>query len=294
MAAAKLTKPGLHADGAGLYLHVGRGGTKSWVLRYSIYGRTREMGLGSLTAVGLADAREKAARARRLLADGVDPIDARDSERASRRAAATAAMTFDEAAAAYIMSHRAGWKNAKHAAQWEATLKTYASPTIGDLPLQAIDTPIVLKVLQPIWSTKPETANRLRGRIERILDWARVIGARTGENPARWRGHLGHLLPPRSKVRPVVHHAALPYAQVPALMAELREHEGTSARCLELTILTGCRTVEAIAATWDEFDLGAAVLDDSGSTHEGGPRASHPALEGRDRRARRDAPRAAE
>src|SRR5262249_4124841 len=165
------------------------------------------------------------------------------------------AMTFRECADAYIKAHRAGWRNGKHAAQWEATLATYAGPVIGTLPVQVIDTALVLKVLEPIWTAKPETAGRVRGRIESILDWAKVRGFRAGENPARWRGHLDKLLPARSKVRRVEHHAALPYAELPGFLAGLREQEGIAARALEFTILAAARTGEVIGARWPEMDL---------------------------------------
>jgi integrase len=164
-------------------------------------------------------------------------------------------MTFKESAAMYVASHRAGWRNPKHAAQWQATLATYAEPVIGGLSVQAIDTALVLKVLEPIWTTKPETAGRVRGRIESILDWAKARGYRAGENPARWRGHLDKLLPGRSKVRRVEHHAALPYAELPGFLVSLREQEGIAARALEFAILTAARTGEVIGARWSEMDL---------------------------------------
>jgi integrase len=256
VAVAKLG-PGLHSDGNGLYLSVGRNGSRSWVFRFMREGRAREMGLGSSGAVGLADARLKAQDARKLLAGGTDPINARDAVREARRIEEAKGVTFDRCADAFIESHRAGWKNAKHAAQWTATIRTYASPHIGRLPVQDVDAERVLAVLYPIWKTKPETANRLRGRIEQILDYAKVLKYRAGENPAQWRGHLVHLLPPRAKVQKVVHHPALPYADIPAFMATLREQGGTAARVLEFTILTAARTSEAIAAQWSEVDFSA-------------------------------------
>ena len=168
---------------------------------------------------------------------------------------AAKAMTFRDCAARYIASHRAGWRNPKHAAQWEATLATYAGPVMGGLSVQAIDTALVLKVLEPIWTTKPETAGRVRGRIESVLDWAKVRGYRAGENPARWRGHLDKLLPARSKVRRVEHHAALPYAELPGFLMSLRDQEGIAARALEFAIVTAARTGEVIGARWSEIDL---------------------------------------
>jgi len=217
-------------------------------------GKEREMGLGSAAVVSLAAAREKAAECRRLRQEGIDPIDAR---RAARRHAALDAamtMTFSQCSQAFLASHRAGWRNAKHAAQWAATLTTYAWPTIGNLPVQAIDTSLVLKVLEPIWTSKPETASRVRGRLEAVLDWARVRGYRDGENPARWRGHLDKLLPAPSRVHKVKHHAALPYAAMPEFLAHLREQEGVAARALEFTILTAARTGETIGATRGEIN----------------------------------------
>ena len=246
---------GLHSDGGGLYLNVGRGGSRSWIMRYMLDGKAREMGLGSVNAVSLPEARQKAQDARKQLAAGVDPITARDSVREAQKLEAAQAITFDECADAYIASHRAGWKNPKHAQQWTNTLRTYASPVIGKLTVQSIDTPQLLTALQPIWTTKTETAHRVRGRIEQILDWAKVMKYRTGENPARWRGHFDHLLPPRGKVKKVRHHPALPYRELPAFMIQVRAMKGLSARALEFTILTAARTNEAISARWDEIDF---------------------------------------
>jgi len=252
-------KPGMYADGAGLYLQVTGVGAKSWIFRFSLHGRAREMGLGSLSAVSLSEARIKAGEYRRLRQEGVDPIEVRKSlrERAVLDAAKT--VTFKDAAASYIASHRAGWRSAKHAWQWENTLATYAEPVLGRLSIQAIDTGLVLKVLEPIWKAKPETASRLRGRIEVILDWAKSRGLRQGENPARWRGHLQHQLPARSKLQRVKHHAALPYADLPDFMSKLRAQKGTSARALEFTILTAARTGDTIGALWNEVNTSDKV-----------------------------------
>ncbi len=255
----KTKAPGMYADGGGLYLRLTEEGTKNWVLRYMLAGRPRWMGLGPLTLFGLQEARAKALDARRLRHEGVDPIEARRAARQQVRLDAAKSLTFRECAASYIAAHKAGWHNAKHAAQWEATLATYAEPIIGALPVQAIDTALVTKVIEPIWAQKPETASRLRGRIEAVLDWAKVRGFRQGENPARWRGHLDNLLPARSKVRRVEHHAALPYAEIGAFNAALRQQEGTAARALEFAILTAARTGETIGATWGEIDLGGKV-----------------------------------
>jgi integrase len=251
---ARDLSPGMFADGAGLYLQVSGSGSKSWIYRFWLNGKAREMGLGSLSEVSLSDARVKAGECRRLRQEGVDPIEARKICRAQAALEAAKTITFKAAAANYIASHRAGWRNAKHAAQWESTLTTYAEPVIGALSIQAIDTALVLKVLEPIWKTKPETASRVRGRIEVILDWARVRGLRQGENPARWRGHLQYQLPAKSKLRRVKHHAALAYAELPNFMSELRAQGGVAARALEFTILTAARTGETIGAVWGEIN----------------------------------------
>jgi integrase len=256
---ARRLPPGMYADVAGLYLQVTGEGAKSWIFRFSLRGKAREMGLGSIAALSLSDARIKAAECRRLRQDGIDPIDARNALRVQAALEAAKTLTFKQAAASYIAAHRAGWKNAKHAAQWENTLASYAEPVIGALSVQAIDTTLVLKTLEPIWKVKPETASRVRGRIEAILDWAKVRGLRQGENPARWRGHLDHLLPAKMKVRRVKHHAALPYADMPAFMAALRAQDGIAARALEFTALTAARTGDTIGAIWDEVSLSEKV-----------------------------------
>jgi integrase len=247
-------RPGMYADGGGLYLQVTQGGA-SWIYRYMLGGRAREMGLGPLALFGLSDARARALDARRLRHEGIDPIEARKAARMQARLDSARAMTFEQCAEAYIEAHRAGWRNAKHAAQWQATLTTYAEPIIGRLPVQAIDTALVLKVLEPIWTTKPETAGRVRGRIESILDWAKVRGYRAGENPARWRGHLDKLLPARGKVRRVEHHAAMSHAALPGFLMTLRQQEGIAARALEFAILTAARTGETLGARYSELDL---------------------------------------
>ena len=255
----RATSPGLYGDGGGLYLRVTKERNKSWVFRFMLGGKARWMGIGPLHIVSLADARSRAAECRTLHHNSIDPIDARRAERQRTSLDAARTITFAQCAASYIASHRSGWRNAKHAAQWEATLETYAGPVIGALPVQGIDTTLVLKVLEPIWSTKPETASRLRGRIEQILDWAKVRGYRLGENPARWRGHMDKLLPAKSKVRRVTHHAALPWAALPGFLASVRAQKGDAARALEFAILTAARTGEIIAATWSEIDIGEKV-----------------------------------
>jgi integrase len=252
-------KAGMHCDGGGLYLRVVPPTECSWIFRYMLAGRARTMGLGPFPEVTLAQAREKSLEARRLKIEGKDPIEEKRSRLTAAALAGASAMTFKHCGARYIAAHKAGWKNAKHASQWEATLETYVYGHIGALPVQAIDTGLVLKVLEPIWSTKVETAGRVRGRIEAILDWAKARGQRTGENPARWRGHLDKLLPGRSKVSKVMHHPALPYGDLPAFLAELRGQAGIGARALEFTILTAARTGEVLEATWVEIDADAKV-----------------------------------
>jgi integrase len=262
------SEPGLYGDGFGLYLQVSKFGTKSWVFRFMRDGRARKMGLGAVHTISLARAREKAKDARLLLDDGVDPIEARKAKRAAARVDAAKAITFKECADRHITANRAGWKNSKHADQWVATFNETrrgslrfpaATQAINDLPVASIDTGLVLKVLEPIWTKTPETASRVRGRIESVLDWATVREYRTGENPARWRGHLDKALGARSKAKAPKHHAALPYVEIPSFMESLRTKEGTSARALEFTILNAARTGEAIAALWSEFDLGAKL-----------------------------------
>ena len=227
---------GMYHDGGGLYLQVSAGGAKSWIFRFMLDGRSREMGLGPVHAIPLADARKRAAGCRRMRFDGIDPIEARRAERDEKKLDAAKSMTFDACATAYIDAHKAGWKNAKHRDQWPSTLNTYAGPVFGSLPVQAVDVGLVMKALEPIWQTKPETASRLRGRIESVLDWAAVRGYRKGDNPARWRGHLDKLLPARSKVQRVEHHPALPYDELAGFVAMLRSQEGIAARALEFLI----------------------------------------------------------
>ncbi|WP_395707965.1 tyrosine-type recombinase/integrase [Reyranella sp.] len=247
-------KPGLYPDGGGLHLQVSASGSKSWVFRYELRGRRREMGLGSMNDVSLAEARALARAARGVKATGVDPIAHRDAQRAAARLEEARTITFAAAAADYIAANKAGWRNAKHADQWTATLKTYAYPVLGKLAVGDVDTGLVVRVLQPIWATKPETASRVRGRIEAVLDYAKSQGYRAGDNPARWAGHLKLQLPARGKVRRVEHHAALPYAQVPAFVAALGEQPGLAALALRLLILTAARTGEIINAQWSEID----------------------------------------
>jgi integrase len=251
----RLAKPGMHADGGGLYLRITPRGARNWVLRYMLNGRPRWMGLGPLALYGLAEARARALDARRKRHDGIDPIDARRADRARHRLEVAKSITFQECAEMYIASHKAGWRNEKHKYQWPATLQAYAYPVFGALPVQAVDTALMLKVLEPIWANKSETASRVRQRIENVLDFAKVRGYREGENPARWRGHLDKLLPARSRVRQVEHLAALPYSDLPLFLANLRKRDAFAARGLEFLILTAARTNEVIGARWSEIDL---------------------------------------
>ena len=265
----KAMKPGMHADGGGLYLQVTASGAKSWVFRFMLNGKAREMGLGPLHTFSLAEARERARKCRKLRFDGIDPIEARKDERAGERLAAATAITFEQCAARYIEAHRAGWRNPKHASQWPNTLASYAYPVFGALPVQAIDVGLVTKALESIWHIKPETASRVRGRIEAVLDWATVRGYRQGDNPARWRGHLDKLLPQRAKLRKVEHHPALPYNEMGAFIPLLRAQEGIAARALEFLILTAARTGEVIGARWSEFDLCREGMDGASGSNEG-------------------------
>ena len=258
-----LAEPGTYEDGNGLRLVVSKTGRKSWVFRYQINGKRREMGLGKYPGRSLEKARNDADDARRQISAGIDPIKAANAEREAKQAAAMVEaakkITFDNVAADYIAAHRPGWKNAKHAQQWENTLNTYASPFIGKLSPGDITTEDVLKVLQPIWTTKPETASRVRNRIELVLDAAKARRLREGENPARRRGHLDKLLPKREKVQAVKPHAALPWSELPAFMAKLRKLDKVTFKAMQMTILTACRTSEVLGATWDEIDLEARV-----------------------------------
>jgi integrase len=274
---AKAKAPGMYGDGGGLYLQVTGDGkqkiSKSWIFRYRFNGHlskagkplAREMGLGSLDTWTLAEARDRARQQRQLLDQGLDPIEARQTQEAAAALAKAQTVSFEQCAKDYIRDHRAGWKNAKHAEQWKSTLKTWVYPIIGKLPVGGITTDLVLKVLQqPVdkndpdgttfWISRTETANRVRGRIENVLDWAYAKKLRDGENPARWKGLLNQLLPERSTVAPVEHHKALPYAELPRFMAELRRRSSLSARALEYTILTAARTGDTIGAVCTEID----------------------------------------
>jgi integrase len=255
-AVSTLKAAGYHADGANLYFRVAPGGSRGWILRYALHGKTRDMGLGSYPDISLATARKLASKYRVLLEQHIDPINHRGEERAAERVKLATAMTFDDCRKAYIAAHEAGWSNAVHRKQWTSTLESYVTPVFGNLPVSAVDTGLVMKVVQPMWATKGETASRLRGRIEAILDWAKVNNRRTGENPARWRGHLDKLLPQKTKVRRVQHLAALPYDRIGDFLVDLRTHTSNSAKALELLILTATRSGEVRGATWNEIDLG--------------------------------------
>lgn len=259
MAVSKLKEPGRYADGHGLYLQVSEWGTKSWIFRYTRNGRARHMGLGPLHTLSLADARERARKARQALLDGIDPIDMRTDAKLAAKAEAAKRITFKDAAEKYIAAHRAGWKNPKHADQWEATLRLYAYPMLADLSVADIEIGHITNILEPIWLEKTETASRVRGRVEAVLDWATVRRHRSGDNPARWRGCLDKLLPAKTKVRKVRHMPAMPYGDVAAFIGELLEREGFSSKALQFTIFTACRTAEVTGAQWDEIDFAEKV-----------------------------------
>ena len=249
---SRAKRPGMYGDGGGLSLQVTSATAKSWIFRYG----KRYLGLGSAFTTSLQEARDLAYECRRLLRDGVDPLEARKARKAQTKLEAAKLVTFKEAAESFIEANHSSWKNAKHHRQWITTLAQFAYPIIGNLPVQEIDTPLMLKVLEPIWNTIPETAYRLRGRIEAVLDSAKARGHRIGENPARWRGHLDKILP---KVRRGNHHKAMPYAEIPAFIAKLHQQEGVAARALELVVLTAARTGEVLGARWDEINLDDAV-----------------------------------
>jgi len=265
LAVSRIKKKGLYSDGGGLYLRVKEGGGKFWMLRYMLDGKAREMGLGALHALTLAEARDKATDCRRLLASKIDPIATRNDAETQKKVESAKSKTFKECAEAYIEAHEKGWRNAKHAQQWKNTLTAYAYPIMGDVPVQDIDLTLITKILEQkkrafgkgetLWTARPETASRVRGRIEVILDWATTRQYRKGENPARWRGHLANLLPNRSKVQRVKHHPALPYERIGVFFAALKEQDmNTAVLAMQFTILTGCRTGECLGATWGEID----------------------------------------
>ncbi len=253
---AKLSsQPGWHNDGDGLYLRVAKTGAAGWVWRYLSGQRERYMGLGPVRHVSLAEARQKADEARRLKRDGIDPLDAKHDKQLGTKLKTAKAMSFQQCAEAYIKAHAAGWRSADHSRQWRASLATLVYPTLGDLPVSAIDTSLVMQVLEPIWATKTVTASRVRGRIETVLNWAVTREYRAaGDNPARWKGHLQNLLPKKSKLRRVKHHPAMPYAEIADFMDALRQQDNVNARALEFAILTCARRDEVRGARWSEID----------------------------------------
>jgi len=254
-----LSTRGLFSDGGGLYFQISSFDTKSWIFRFSRNKKSRDMGLGPYPDVSLSAAREMAYKCREIVRDGLDPIEERKASRQALIAEATKTVSFKDCAENYIRAHSISWKNLKHSQQWTSTLETYVYPVFGALPVKDIDIGLVLKVLEPIWKTKSETASRVRGRIESVLDWAKARKYREGENPARWKGNLDMLLPARGKVRKVKHHAALPYTDIGTFMTCLRQKDGISSLGLEFLILTACRTGEVIKARWTEIDVVEAI-----------------------------------
>jgi integrase len=246
-------QPGMYADGDGLYLSIAKAGTASWTFRYMLARAAHEMGLGPVRDVGLKKARDAAYQARALKRQGTDPLAAKQQQKQGAAVAKAKTMTFAQCAKAYITAHQTGWKNAQHRRQWTASLEAYVYPVFGALPVADIDTGLIMQVLRPIWNDKTETASRLRGRIENILDSAKADGLRDGDNPARWRGHLEHKLPKRSMVAPVQHQPALPYREIAAFMTDLRSQDGADLRALELAILCASRSGEVLEAKWSEF-----------------------------------------
>ncbi len=270
----KNAKPGRHADGGGLHLLVKDTGSRSWVFRFMLNGRSRDLGLSRCPEalallkksggeeLTLSQARDVAAIYRLKVKAGIDPLEERENEAAEKAAAAHAAkakaVSFKSVAETYIAANEASWRNDKHRQQWRNTLSTYVYPVIGDLPVGDVVTGHVLEIIEPLWKSKPETASRVRGRIETVLDAAKARGYREGENPARWRGHIAQILPARSRLTRG-HHKAMPYAEIPAFLTHLRAKQAVAALALEFTILTAARTGEVIGATWDEIDLGKAI-----------------------------------
>ena len=258
---SRLKEPGLWAVGgvAGLYLHVNDRGARSWILRVVVGDKRRDMGLGGYPDIGVADARQKAREARLKIEQGIDPILLRKQAKSELMALQATDKTFEQAAGEYIKIHADSWSNDKHRKQWESTLAAYAFPVVGKLSLRHIRQEHILKILEPIWTTKTETATRVRGRIESILDWAKVKGLRTGENPAAWKGHLDHMLPAPTRLKNVEHLAAVPVREMPGFMVKLRQASGTAAQALEFLILTAARSGEVRGITWQEVSLEDAL-----------------------------------
>jgi integrase len=261
LSVSRLKNPGLHFVGMvpGLAVAVTASGSKRWILRFYMNGKRRDMGLGSFPEVSLADAREIAFQKRTLVRQGIDPIEQRRAVRAQVKAEEESNLSFKLCASKYIESHRKGWKNVKHSQQWEATLEKYAYAVIGEINSREVTLKEILKIIEPIWETKTETASRLRGRIEAVLDWATVRGYREGTNPARWKGNLDTLLPARSKVAKVKHFEALPWDKCPEFFCALKKHRGMSIEALKFCILTACRSGEVRGAKWTEIDREKAV-----------------------------------
>jgi integrase len=267
----ELKRPGFLSDGGNLYLDAWGLPNKNWVLRYARHGKTHDHGLGSYPQTSLAEARERRDEALRKLRNGTDPIEERRAERLAPKLQRARSMTFRQCADFYIAAHEQSWKNDRHRTQWQQTLESYCYPTLGDLPIQQIDTGLVMRIVQPLWHSKTETSARIRGRVEAILDWAVSAGYRPeGANPARWKGHLQNLLPAKAKIAPTRHHKALHYAELPQFMAELAVQTSIAALALRFTILTACRTGEALGARWDEIDPGNRLWVVPGSRMKGG------------------------
>ncbi|MBN3726090.1 tyrosine-type recombinase/integrase [Burkholderia sp. Ac-20379] len=259
MGIAKLVDPGYYADGGGLYLQITLSGSRSWVYKFMLAGRSREMGLGALSLLSLAAARKEAVECRALVKEGIDPIENRRRVQTERIAADAPGVTFKQAAQVYIADREPTWRNAKHAKQWTAILETYVYPIIGHLDVRDVNTELVVRVLQPIWMKKAETARRVRGRIKAILDAEAVLGHRTGDNPARYSDHLDRVLPRTKRRNTIKHHPALPWEEMPAFFAALRKRPKRTAQALRLLVLTATRTNEVRFARPEEFDLDARV-----------------------------------
>jgi integrase len=255
----RASKPGRYGDGGNLFLQVSPSGTKSWLFRYTINGKERWMGLGPYPTFSLPEARERARRAKQMLVDGIDPLEQRAAERAMRDLAAAKTKTFQYCAEAYYQAHEASWSNAKHRQQFRHTMRDYVYPKIGSLSVAAIDVGQVLRCIEPHWHAKASTMNRTRGRIESVLDWASVRGYRTGDNPARWKGHLSEVLAAPGKIAKTEHHPALGYNELPEFMTKVAQQQGVAARALEFLILTATSSSETVNAVWSEFDLANKV-----------------------------------
>lgn len=272
LALRKMKEPGLYSVGgvAGLQFRILPSGGRTWILRVMVAGKRRDIGLGGYPTVSLAGARDAARAARESIRSGIDPVEQKRTQRATMIAARVSAVTFDDAARQYIETMSHAWRNAKHEAQWVSTLATYASPVIGPLAVRDIELSHVVRILEPIWTTKTETAARLRGRIESVLDWCAVRGYRQADNPARWKGRLDKLLPKPAKVAKRAHFSALPWREMGVFMTELRSREGIGARAVQFAILTAARSGEVRGARWSEFDLQAGTWTIPGARMKAG------------------------